>query len=169
MLRQDQTRLGLTVALAFAFTCADARAQSATPGSVDAQTDERPPTAEAPASEPLDFTNEPATPQGASGPVAAPVEVPLPAPHAPSEARPVETPKPALLRPNAINLSVVGFVIGNVRLTYERMLRAKHGVFAEAIVAPDVLRGFDFVGVGAGAGYRFHWHGAGTRALWAPA
>ena len=66
------------------------------------------------------------------------------------------------MRANAINLSVLGFVIGNIRLTYERLLRPKHGAFAEAIVAPDVLQGFDFVEYGAGVGYRFHWRGAKT-------
>jgi hypothetical protein len=66
------------------------------------------------------------------------------------------------LRPNAINLSVLGVVIGSIRLNYERMLQPKHGVFAEAIVAPDVLRGFDFVSYGGAAGYRFHWRGVAT-------
>jgi hypothetical protein len=68
-------------------------------------------------------------------------------------------------RPNALNLSVLGFVIGAVRLTYERMILSKHGVFGEAIVAPDILRGFEFVGFGGAVGYRFHWRGAATSAF----
>jgi hypothetical protein len=85
----------------------------------------------------------------------------LAVPIAPATPLPPPAPERAP-RMNAMNLSVLGFVIGNVRLTYERLLRPMHGVFGEAIAAPDVLRGFDFVGFGAGAGYRFHWRGAGS-------
>lgn len=66
------------------------------------------------------------------------------------------------MRANAINLSVFGFVVGNIRLVYERMLTEKHGVFAEALVSPDFLNGCDFVGYGSSLGYRYHWRGAGT-------
>lgn len=109
-----------------------------------------------PAAEPLDFTDEVTVPSQPH--VAAP-----PTPTAPAR----DTPRAAAppLRLNALNLSVLGFAIGAVRLTYERMLLPKHGVFGEAIVMPDVLRGFQFVGVGGAVGYRFHWHGAKTSAF----
>jgi hypothetical protein len=89
-----------------------------------------------------------------TGPQPVPVTAPVPI------VEPSQLPQPASVpRPNAINLSVFGFVIGNIRLTYERLLLPKHGAFAEAIVAPDFLRGFDFVAYGAAVGYRFHWNG----------
>ncbi|MFM2416179.1 MAG: hypothetical protein RL385_902, partial [Pseudomonadota bacterium] len=84
-----------------------------------------------------------------AGPVAAPLVVPM-----------ALTAHP--YRPNALNFSVIGIVIGKQRLTYERLLRPKHGLYVEGIVAPDVLNGFDFVGYGGGMGYRFHWSGPGT-------
>lgn len=110
---------------------------------------------------PLDFTNGGAV--STQAPAPAPPAPVLVAPPAAPPPTPILLPEPEpMVRLNAVNLSVLGFVIGNVRVTYERMLVPKHGVFGEVIVAPDVLRGFDFVGVGAGAGYRFHWHGEGT-------
>jgi hypothetical protein len=111
--------------------------------------------------EPLDFT----------GDVAATSHTPLTPPPPRTEgaaASPAREASPAALpvrRPNALNLSVLGFVIGAVRLTYERMILPKHGVFGEAIVAPDILRGFEFVGFGGAVGYRFHWRGAETSAF----
>jgi hypothetical protein len=111
-----------------------------------------------PSAEPLDLTAAPALarePERAPTPYAAPVAPPSP----------VALAEVAPFRPNAINLSVLGFLIGAVRLTYARALLPKHGVFAEAIVLPDVLRGFEFVGVGGAVGYRFHWRGPQTSAF----
>jgi hypothetical protein len=123
--------------------------------------------AAAPAGDVVDFTSAPvgSEPVGAPAPSpAAPSSAPPP-PSVPAAAAPVRAPitlTPHAYRPNALNFSVIGFVIGNLRLTYERMLRPKHGLYAEGILAPDILNGFDFVGYGGGAGYRFHWRGPGT-------
>jgi hypothetical protein len=126
--------------------------------------------AAAPAGDVVDFTAAPVVspPVDVSPPVAAPgaesssaPPPPSPAPvAAPLLAAAARTPQP--YRANALNFSVLGFVIGNLRLTYERMLRPKHGLYAEGILAPDILNGFDFVGYGGGMGYRFHWRGPGT-------
>jgi hypothetical protein len=102
-----------------------------------------PPPAAPPASTAPQATARPGSPAGP-----ALITPPVPAPHA--------------ARWNALNFSVLGFVIGNLRLTYERLLRPKHGLYADAIVAPDVLHGFDFVGYGGSMGYRFHWRGPAT-------
>jgi hypothetical protein len=118
--------------------------------------------AAAPDGDVVDFTSAPV----ASQPEAAPAPALSSAPPAPGPAAaPVVAPAaPAAhaYRPNALNFSVLGFVLGNLRLTYERMLRPKHGLYAEGIFAPDILNGFDFVGYGGGMGYRFHWRGPGT-------
>jgi hypothetical protein len=160
------------VALALCSLSADAVAQTPEPAPPSA-----PPAANAPApgaaGEPLDFTQQGSPAQ--EGPKAGAPPAPIanaPVANAPAAAPVASAPAVAPLtasapavRDNAINLSVLGFVIGNIRLTYERMLQPKHGVFGEAIVAPDVLRGFDFVGVGGAVGYRFHWRGAPTSAF----
>jgi hypothetical protein len=161
MSRRVQARLGLVVVLASPWLCAQSYAQGAAPEKGAATAAESAPSA----SEPLDLTNEPVTapaspaPAPVVEPAPQPAQVPGPAPIVATE----EMAQPASLpRPNALNFSVFGFVIGNIRLTYERLLLPKHGVFGEAIVAPDFLRGFDFVAYGAAAGYRFHWGGPKT-------
>ncbi|MFM2416408.1 MAG: hypothetical protein RL385_1131 [Pseudomonadota bacterium] len=128
--------------------------------------------AAAPAGDIVDFTSAPIVSQAdaASPPVTAPAPsvapgVDNPAPRPAPVATPVVVPMaltPRSYRANALNFSVLGFVIGNLRLTYERLLRPKHGLYIEGIIAPDVLNGFDFVGYGSGMGYRFHWSGPGT-------
>jgi hypothetical protein len=59
----------------------------------------------------------------------------------------------ALRRPNALNFSVLGFLVGNLRLTDERRLARKHDVYVEGILAPNVLSHFSFVAGGGSAGY----------------
>jgi hypothetical protein len=134
---------------------AGASAQSEARGAAEPNSPDAAPPPSSSTAAPLDFTAAPALarePEHASKRAAAPS-----APHSP-----VALTEDARLRPNALNLSVLGFLIGAVRLTYTRALLPKHGVFAEAIVLPDVLRGFAFVGVGGAVGYNFYWRGPKT-------
>lgn len=156
MMRSPFAWLGLSSLLAVSLPGSPGHAQSA-PAAPSAAPAVQP----APAGEPLDLTGETATTQAAPPPAPIAPEAAPPVLAAPVAAAPEPKPAPRL-RSNAINLSVLGFVIGNIRLNYERMLSEKHGVFAEALVAPDFLNGCDFVGYGAAMGYRYHWRGAGT-------